>query len=232
MKSDFKGVITSTEKKFIDNLYKDSIVQKFLQDLNVFSLKYVAAMHETETKLKILNEDFKIRYNRTPIEQIETRIKTPESLIKKMLRNELPFTLHALENNIFDVAGIRVVCSFISDIFTIVDMIRDNPEFKVLKEKDYINNPKPSGYRSYHMIVKVPIYLTTGQEDVIVEIQIRTMAMDFWASLEHKIKYKYDGIIPEDVQEELVNCSNSITECDNKMMNLNNIVQNIKNEEV
>lgn len=221
-----KGVITSTEKKLIDDLFKETKFKNFVKDLKIFTLKYSAAMNETETKLKILNEDFKTRYNRSPIEHIESRLKNPESLIKKMLRNNIPITLDSVQKNIFDIAGIRVVCSFVSDIYTIIKMIEDNEEFTIIKKKDYINNPKESGYRSYHMIVQLPIYLTTGKENVIVEIQIRTMAMDFWASLEHKIKYKYDGIIPNEVKQELVECANSIAETDAKMMKLNEMVLN------
>lgn len=221
-----KGIITSYEKKIIEDLYKEENIKNFVRDLKSFNLKYLAAMNETETKLKILNEDFKTRYNRSPIEHIESRLKSPESLIKKMIRNDIPFRFDNLENNIFDIAGIRVVCSFISDINTIVKMIENNDEFTILNVKDYISHPKESGYRSYHMIVKVPIYLTTGREDVIVEIQIRTMAMDFWASLEHKIKYKCDGFIPSKVKKDLIECANTIADADNKMLKLNEMMLN------
>lgn len=219
-----KGVITSTEKKLIQDLYKEEKIQNFIKDLKFFTLKYSAAMNETVTKLKILNEDFETRYKRSPIENIENRIKTPESLIKKMIRNDVAFNFDDLQDNIYDIAGVRVICSFVSDVYTIVKMIEDNDEFTVIRKKDYIQNPKPSGYRSLHLIVKVPVYLTTGKEDVYVEIQIRTMAMDFWASLEHKIKYKYDGTIPKEVLDELVECADSIAESDEKMMKLGQMV--------
>lgn len=219
-----KGVITSTEKKLIQDLYKEEKIQNFIKDLKFFTLKYSAAMNETVTKLKILNEDFETRYKRSPIENIENRIKTPESLIKKMIRNDVAFNFEDLQNNIYDIAGVRVICSFVSDVYTIVKMIEDNDEFTIVRKKDYIQNPKPSGYRSLHLIVKVPVYLTTGKEDVYVEIQIRTMAMDFWASLEHKIKYKYDGTVPQEVLDELVECADSIAEADEKMMKLGQMV--------
>lgn len=219
-----KGVITSTEKKLIQDLYKEEKIQNFIKDLKFFTLKYSAAMNETVTKLKILNEDFETRYKRSPIENIENRIKTPESLIKKMIRNDVAFNFDDLQDNIYDIAGVRVICSFVSDVYTIVKMIEDNDEFTVVRKKDYIQNPKPSGYRSLHLIVKVPVYLTTGKEDVYVEIQIRTMAMDFWASLEHKIKYKYDGTVPQEVLDELVECADSIAEADEKMMKLGQMV--------
>lgn len=219
-----KGVITSTEKKLIQDLYKEEKIQNFIKDLKFFTLKYSAAMNETVTKLKILNEDFETRYKRSPIENIENRIKTPESLIKKMIRNDVAFNFDDLQDNIYDIAGVRVICSFVSDVYTIVKMIEDNDEFTIVRKKDYIQNPKPSGYRSLHLIVKVPVYLTTGKEDVYVEIQIRTMAMDFWASLEHKIKYKYDGTVPQEVLDELVECADSIAESDEKMMKLGQMV--------
>ena len=224
------GIITPSEKKIIEDLCKNDSVQEFIRELKMFNLKYVAAMKETETKISILNEDFKIRYNRSPIEQIESRIKTPESLIKKLRRNNLPISINSIENNIFDIAGIRVICSFVSDIDIIIKMISDDPEIEVIREKDYISKPKPSGYRSYHMILKVPVYLTTGVEYVVVELQIRTMAMDFWASLEHEIKYKYDGLIPEDVCKELIECSNAMADTDERMMKLSNRVHNFNNQ--
>lgn len=232
MTNNIKGVITSTEKKMIEDLSKEERIQVFISELKTFYLKYTAAMNETATKIEILNEDFKTRYNHSPIEHIETRIKEPESLIKKMLRNNVPFDLSILENQIYDIAGVRVVCSFIQDIYAIVEMIQDNEEITIIKTKDYIKNPKPSGYRSFHMILKVPVYLTTGKEYVYVELQIRTMAMDFWASLEHRIKYKYDGIIPEDVQEELIQCAETISQADKQMMHLHNKVKEVNNDTI
>ena len=232
MANTIKGVVTSAEKKIIEDLTKEEKMQLFIAELKTFYLKYTAAMNETATKIEILNEDFKTRYNHSPIEHIETRIKEPESLIKKMLRNDIPFDLSELENRIFDIAGVRVVCSFVQDIYAIVEMINNNEEIMVIKTKDYIKCPKPSGYRSYHMILKVPVYLTTGKEYVNVELQIRTMAMDFWASLEHRIKYKYDGIIPYDVQNELIQCAETISQADNQMMHLHNKVKEINNDAV
>lgn len=220
-----KGSIIPSEKKVISKLLNDDKIKSFLTELKVFLLKYQAAMQETETKIKILNEDFKIRYKRSPIEHIETRLKSPESLIKKMVRNKVDFNLESLEKNIFDIAGVRIICSFISDIYNMKEMIEQNSEIKIIRIKDYVESPKESGYRSLHMIVQVPVYLTTGKEDVIVEIQIRTMGMDYWASLEHKIQYKCDGEIPNDIREELLSCSKSIEETDFKMMELNNFME-------
>jgi putative GTP pyrophosphokinase len=228
MPSTMKGIITTGEKQIIaEKMAKEEVVKQFIRDLKTFYLKYTAAMNETATKIEILNEDYKTRYDHSPIEHIESRIKEPESLIKKMMRNNLDFDINTMQNRIFDIAGVRVICSFQQDIYDIVDMINKNEEIQVIKTKDYIANPKESGYRSYHMILKVPVYLTTGREEVPVELQIRTMAMDFWASLEHKIKYKYDGIIPEEIQKELVECSNTIAKADEEMMRINNRIKEV-----
>lgn len=221
-----KGIITTNEYRIIEDLHKDPQVKKFISDFKTFQLKYLAAMEETVTKIKILNEDFKMRYKHSPIDNIESRIKSIDSLIAKMIKDNVPFNIQSLETSIFDIAGVRIICSFISDIFNIAKMIQDNEDIEVLMIKDYVTKPKKSGYRSYHMILKVPVYLTTGREEVIVELQIRTMAMDFWASLEHQIKYKYEGIIPDEVEQELIDCSDSIYESDIKMMKLNETIQN------
>jgi putative GTP pyrophosphokinase len=219
-----KGILTQAEKKTIEDLLKHDFIQEFVQDLKMFNLKYIAAKDETETRLKILNEDFKTRYNRSPIDHIESRIKTPESLIRKMLRKNVPISIDSIEGNIFDIAGIRVVCMFLSDVELIVEMIKNNPEFEILNEKDYISHPKASGYRSYHIIVKVPVYLTTGKELVVVEIQIRTLAQDYYSKAEYMIKYKFDGVVPNEVQENLLDCANAIAESDLKMMSLHDKV--------
>lgn len=223
--------ITTNEKNTLDSeLFNDQHIKDFIAGLKDFNLKYIAAMKETETKLDILNEDFKTRYKYSPIDHIESRIKSPTSLIKKMLRNKVDFDFKEVEAKIKDIAGVRIICPFIEDIFTIVDIVEKNEDIEVIKKKDYINNPKESGYRSYHMILKVPVFLTTGREEVIVELQIRTMAMDFWASLEHQIKYKYDGIIPAEVHKELIECAAAIEESDKQMIRLNKRVKQINGE--
>lgn len=225
-----KGVITSKERKLIQEMQNNEDLLNFMSELPVFELKYLAAMKEIETKMKILNEDYRTRYNRSPIDNIETRLKSNESLLKKMIRNNVPLDINAVESNIFDIAGVRVICPFISDIYSLADIISQNQEIDILKIKDYIKEPKESGYRSYHMIVQVPVYLTTGKENVPVEIQLRTMAMDFWSSLEHKIKYKYDGVIPDDVKKELVECSDSVAKNDIAMMKLDEKVRDINGD--
>lgn len=222
--------ITMDRYKEIKKVYENEEIQTFISEFKHLRLKYIAGMEETVTKLKILNEDFKLKYEHSPIDNIESRIKSIDSLVNKMIKNDVPFDIDSLEKSIFDIAGVRIVCSFISDIFHIARMIQDNEDIEVLMIKDYVKNPKKSGYRSYHMLLKVPVYLTTGREDVIVELQIRTMAMDFWASLEHNIKYKYDGIIPSDVENELIECSNAIYESDIKMMHLKERIKEVNNK--
>lgn len=224
-----KGVITTKEREKIKDMMEDESFVEFIKVLPEFELKYLAAMREIETKMKILNEDFKTRYNRSPIDNIESRLKSNESLVKKMMRNNVSFSINDVEQNIFDIAGVRIICPFISDIYSLAEIISQNEEITIIRIKDYIKEPKESGYRSYHMIVQIPVYLTTGREDVNVEIQLRTMAMDFWSSLEHKIKYKYDGLIPDDVKIELVECADSIAKNDEAMMLLDKKVQQVNN---
>ncbi len=226
-KTILKGAITRKEQELVKKLYEKDDVQEFLSELKTLSLKYSAAMNETETKLKILNEDLKLRNGHSPIEHIETRMKSPESILKKMMRNNFPFNIESMQENVRDIAGVRIICSFKSDIFELVDLIKSIADFEIVREKDYVTNPKKSGYRSYHIIMKVPVQLSTGKELVFVEIQIRTIAMDFWASLEHQINYKYDGVVPVSVRAELIECADTIAEADEKMMNLSEKVRNL-----
>ena len=184
-------------------------------------LDYNSALKQIETKLDILNDEFQHIHRYNPIEHIKARIKTPESIVKKLRRYGLDFTLDNMEKAVNDIAGVRITCSFTSDIFRLADMIRDQKDIKVLSTKDYITSPKPSGYRSYHMIVTVPVYFSDRIKDVKVEIQIRTVAMDFWASLEHKINYKFEGNAPQHIKDELIECSEMIADLDAKMLSLN-----------
>ena len=154
-------------------------------------LMYNSALKEIETKVNILSDEFQTLYKYNPIEHIKTRVKTPESIIKKMERKGMGVTYNNMVNYINDVAGIRIICSFLPDIYRIVEMFERSEDLKIIEKKDYIKTPKASGYSSFHLIVLVPVTFSNGTVDVKVEIQIRTVAMDFWASLEHKIKYKY-----------------------------------------
>ena len=191
-------------------------------------LDYNSALKQIETKLDILNDEFQHIHRYNPIEHIKARIKTPESIVKKLKRYGLEFTLDNMEQAVNDIAGVRITCSFTSDIFRLADMIRDQKDIKVLSTKDYITSPKPSGYRSYHMIVTVPVYFSDRIKDVKVEIQIRTVAMDFWASLEHKINYKFEGNAPQHIKDELIECSEMIANLDAKMLSLNEEILEIE----
>ncbi len=188
-------------------------------------LIYNSALKQISTKLEILNDEFQHVHRYNPIEHIKARIKTPESIVKKLKRNGYESTINNMVNHVNDMAGIRVICSFTSDIYQIAEMISNQSDIKVISVKDYIVNPKPSGYKSYHMLVSVPVYLSDRIEDTKVEIQIRTVAMDFWASLEHKIHYKFEGNAPDHIREELVECAKMVSELDDRMLSLNKEIQ-------
>lgn len=185
------------------------------------TLMYTSALKQITTRMEILNDEFQHVHKYNPIEHIKGRIKTPESIVKKLRRRGLESTIDNMVEYCNDIAGIRVICSFSSDIYKIAEMISSQSDIRVLSVKDYIVNPKPSGYKSYHMIVTVPVYLSDRSGDVKVEIQIRTVAMDFWASLEHKINYKFEGNAPERISLELVECAHMIADLDARMLNLN-----------
>ena len=190
-------------------------------------LIYNSALKEVGTKLEILNDEFQHVHRYNPIEHIKSRIKSSESIVKKLRRNGLESTIENMVEYINDIAGIRVICSFTSDIYRIAEMISNQNDIKVLAIKDYIENPKPSGYKSYHMLITVPIYLSDKIVDAKVEIQIRTVAMDFWASLEHKINYKFVGNVPQYIKEELVECAQLISDVDARMLKLNEQIQDM-----
>lgn len=197
------------------------------QEWNHALLLYDSALREIDTKLQILSNEFKVEHKYNPIEHITSRIKSGESIAKKIRKDGRELTVENIVRYINDVAGIRVICSFTSDIYRIADAIAKQSDVKVLKVKDFIMNPKPNGYRSYHMIVAIPIFLSNKVTDTKVEIQIRTIAMDFWASLEHKIYYKFEGNAPEHIREELKICSEITSTLDRRMHELNEEVKHI-----
>lgn len=188
-------------------------------------LVYNSALKEIGTKLEILNDEFQHVHRYNPIEHIKSRIKTSESIVKKLKKNGYESTIDNMVKYVNDIAGIRVICSFTSDIYRIAEMISNQNDIQVLSIKDYIKNPKPSGYKSYHMLVTVPIFLSDRIVNAKVEIQIRTVAMDFWASLEHKIHYKFEGNAPEHIKTELVECARMVSDLDARMLSLNDEVQ-------
>lgn len=185
---------------------------------------YDSALKEINTKIEILNNEFVHIYNYNPIEHIKSRLKTPDSIVKKLKRYGFEVTIDNMVEKLSDIAGIRIICSFTSDIYQIAEMISKQSDVTVLYVKDYIQNPKPNGYKSYHMVVTIPIYLSDGPVDTKVEIQIRTIAMDFWASLEHKIYYKFEGNAPAYLQQELKACADVVNMLDVKMFSLNQAI--------
>ncbi|MBQ9766486.1 MAG: GTP pyrophosphokinase family protein [Lachnospiraceae bacterium] len=194
-------------------------------------LIYNAALKEVNTKLEILNSEFQMAHRYNPIEHITARIKSPDSIAKKLRHQGRALTVENIVRYINDVAGIRIICSFTSDIYLISDLIRKQSDVKVLKIKDYIANPKPNGYTSYHMIVTVPIFFSDMTIDTKVEIQIRTIAMDFWASLEHKMYYKFEGNAPENIRRELKECADLVGFLDRKMLAINEEIKKYSDDE-
>ena len=193
-------------------LVNNNAIDKF--EYNVMPFKrlmayYKCAIMEVETKFKVLNQEFSLEYDRNPIETIKTRLKSPDSIVKKLAKKDVPLTVESIEKNLNDIAGVRVICSFPEDIYVLADCLLQQDDIKLIEVKDYIKNPKPNGYRSLHLIVEIPIFLKDEKKNMRVEVQLRTIAMDFWASLEHKLSYKKD--IPQDEEEllrrELLDCA-------------------------
>ena len=191
---------------------------------------YRSAIKEVCTKLEILNDEFQNIHNYNPIEYIKSRLKTTESIVKKLKRHGYDITMENMMKYINDIAGVRIVCSFTSDIYRLAEMIGKQKHFTIFSVKDYMKHPKPSGYRSYHMLVTVPVQTTTGSVQTKVEIQIRTIAMDFWASLEHKIYYKFEGNAPEYISRDLQECAAIVSKLDAKMLSLNEAIMEAKAE--
>lgn len=201
-----------------------------VEEWNAALLLYDAALKEVNTKLEILNNEFKLAHQYNPIEHIISRLKTPQSIAKKLRHNQKELTVDNIINYVNDVAGIRIICSFTSDIYRIADLVSRQSDIKVLKVKDYIMCPKDNGYTSYHMIISIPVFLTDRTVETKVEIQIRTIAMDFWASLEHKIYYKFEGNAPENIRKELKECSEIVAYLDQKMLTLNEEIKDFSRE--
>ena len=191
---------------------------------------YSSALKSINTKIEILNNEFIQLYNYTPIEHVTSRLKTPDSIVKKLQNDGVDVTIENMVNHLNDIAGVRIICSFMSDIYPIADMIAKQADITVLHVKDYIKFPKTNGYKSYHMVVSVPVYLSDGKVDTKVEIQIRTIAMDFWAALEHKIAYKFEGQAPENLEAELKACADMVDILDAKMFSLNQAIAELGND--
>ncbi len=206
----------------------------FFQNTKKFSdmlMVYQCAIREIRTKFEILNDDLSYRNNRNPIEMIKSRVKKPRSILEKLKRRNLELSVSSVMENLNDVAGVRVICSFVDDIYKVAQMFTRQDDVNVLEIKDYIKNPKPNGYRSYHMIVEIPVFFADRKQPVKVEVQFRTIAMDFWASLEHGMKYKKDMPNAEELIAELSDCADVIAKTDLRMQEINERLQALSHPE-
>lgn len=213
------------ELKRIDSKDVDAISER-LQDFSTMMAYYRCAIMEIETKFNVLNEEFSLQYDRNPINGMKSRLKSLPSIKGKMEKKGLPFTVENIEKNINDIAGIRVICSFPNDVYMLADALLKQDDITLVKKKDYIENPKENGYRSLHLIVSVPIFLAKEKRPMKVEIQLRTIAMDFWASLEHQLRYKKDFEFTDDMAKELLLCAELSSELDSKMEKLRKLTIN------
>ena len=219
------------EKILRDKIINDEfleVIQKNMQPINELMAYYRCAIMEVETKFNVLNEQFSLQYDRNPIEGIKSRLKSPEGIIKKLKKKELPFTLEAIQENIKDVAGVRVICSFPEDIYMLADCLLQQDDVKLIEKKDYIKKPKKSGYRSLHLIIEVPIFLQNEKKGMKIEVQLRTIALDFWASLEQKLRYK-KNIAADEIEileKELIECAELSASLDKRMEAIRNRIEN------
>lgn len=204
-----------------------SKMQEYYEKLTDIISCYQCALMEVETKFRVLNEQFSVRHERNPIETIKTRIKSPDSIYEKLVRKNLPVNLSSIENGICDIAGIRVICSFVDDIYMLANCLLQQDDITLIERKDYIEKPKSNGYRSLHLIVEVPIFLQNEKRLMKVEVQLRTIAMEFWANLEHKMKYKKN--LPDDViamtSAELLQCAEMSALLDSRMQAVRDIIE-------
>jgi putative GTP pyrophosphokinase len=222
------------EKKFMDKIRLPDVPEEFetsFETIREMFTLYICAVREVNTKLENLNQEFEFRKERNPIQYIDYRIKSPQSILAKMRRNHLELNAETMWKEIADIAGIRVICSYIDDIYAIAGMLVRQDDIVLLKEKDYIKNPKESGYRSLHLIIETPVFLSDKKHYVKVEVQIRTIAMDFWASLEHQLRYKAEVDIPETIREKLRNSAENIYQTDLEMEQIFQEIRKIENKQ-
>ena len=227
-------ILKQEQERFIkENLLSDEMLELLKENImpfNTLMAYYRCAIMEVETKFKVLNEEFSLQYDRNPIESIKSRIKSMDGIFKKAKKKNIPITMEGIEEGIRDIAGVRVICSFPEDIYMLADCLLKQDDVVLVERKDYIKNPKPNGYRSYHMIVEVPVFFSRAKQIMRVEIQIRTIAMNFWASLEHQIRYKkdienMDGI--DQISQELFEAAEIIAQTDQKMQAIKNKIDEV-----
>ncbi len=191
--------------------------------------RYQSALREVRTKLEILDDEFQMRHSRNPIHHMESRIKSPQSIAQKLRRKGLSVSCEAAMDNLNDIAGIRVVCAYLNDTYTIAGLLTGQDDIELVQTRDYIASPKPNGYRSLHLIVRVPVFLSEGKLLLPVEVQIRTIAMDFWASLEHQLRYKEAAHVPEELNHQLLSAANRIAELDGDMQHIHDQMAALSN---
>ncbi|WP_312652312.1 GTP pyrophosphokinase [Aminipila sp.] len=211
--------------------YSDNQSTEELKDVLMAYAKinknYTAAIREVRTKLENLDDDFQLLHKHNPIHHMESRIKSPESILEKLQRKGYELDSKKISKQLLDIAGIRVICHYVDDIYTIVELLKKQDDLTVIKEVDYIKNPKPNGYRSLHLVVEIPVFFVNRVENIPVEVQIRTMAMDFWASLEHQLRYKSEGEIPKFIADELKECSENIANSDLQMQKIHSFLDDL-----
>ncbi|MBS4960086.1 MAG: GTP pyrophosphokinase family protein [Clostridiales bacterium] len=205
----------------------EAVEEKFAE-LQEMMMIYRSAIREVSTKFEVLNDEFQSKWKRNPIEYMKSRVKTPKSIFKKLEKRGLEISISSARENLHDIAGIRVICSFVDDIYAIANMVKQQQDIKLIEEKDYIKNPKPNGYRSLHLVLEIPVFFSDHVENVNVEVQIRTIAMDFWASLEHKLYYKKVVDDSCHVSAELKKCADIIASTDMKMQEIHDMVEKLE----
>lgn len=219
MKKTIESTELATVKQLFPNNTGDLLVEEMYKFIE-FEHLYESAIREVKTKLEILDSEFRTKYSYNPIHHIEDRLKSPKSILEKLRRKDKAFTVEAAKNNLYDVAGVRVICNYIDDIYTVADLLIAQDDVKLIQRKDYIREPKPNGYRSLHLVIQTPVYLSDSKEEVYVEVQIRTIAMDFWASLEHELKYKADTEVSSELAGRLKACAETIAATDSEMQEI------------
>ena len=206
-------------------------MQPMLKEYLEVRCRYQAAIRQVRTRLEILDEEFSIRTRRNPIHSMQHRLKTVPSMMEKLERRGLPVSIPSAVENLTDIAGVRVICSYIQDIYTVADALMGQDDIRVIRTRDYIKDPKPNGYRSLHLVLEVPVYLRAERVNVPVEVQIRTIAMDFWATLEHTLRYKVPGGVSEEVSDELLLTARDIAALDERMQRIHDQVEGIEDSQ-
>ena len=223
-----KGLVV---QNLSDAVEKDEMIMGLAKEFLAMQHVYAAGIKEIQTKLEILDEEFHVKFDYNPIHSLESRLKSPQSLYKKLKKKNLPLTVEAVKENIHDVAGIRVIVNYIDDIEKIARLLVKQSDVTLISVKDYVKNPKPNGYRSLHLVVKIPIFLAMQVEYIPVEVQIRTIAMDFWASLEHRLRYKTNEVVPPELASRLSECAELISMLDVEMQNIKREIMDEQEEE-